>query len=136
VGISREQPRTRLEPREDGWRTSGRWRTREREWKTRQFIQVHTTPLSNKNALEACEKEKYMWDNENEVEHHLDMWGGKINDDRRDRAALRRGKWRPHKDCRGREVDERATCARATKASGNAGMSGWLLHAGLRRLIR
>jgi hypothetical protein len=29
----------------------------------------------------------------------------------------------PHRDCRGREVGERAMCARATKAPGNAGMS-------------
>ena len=54
--------------------------------------------------------------------------GRKINNDRRDCAAYQRGKWRPHyglhRDCRGREVGERACCTRATKASGNASMSG------------
>jgi hypothetical protein len=63
------------------------------------FIQVHTAPLNNNKRLETCEK----------------------NDDRRNCAAYRRGKWRPHRDCRGREVGERATCARATKASGQRG---------------
>jgi hypothetical protein len=50
--------------------------------------------------------------------------GRKINDDRRDRAAYRRGKWRPHRDCGGARS---ASVGRVTKASGNAGMSGCCL---------